>query len=386
MTTPRRLRYAMIGGGPGAMIGPIHRFAARLDDRWELVAGALSSDPRRAAKGAEQCRIAPDRSYADWQSMIAAEATRTDDRIDAVVIVTPNHLHAAPAIAALDAGFHVICDKPLASSIEEGQAMAQAVERSGRAFVVTYTYSAFPMVRHMRAMVAAGVLGDLRVIQSQYAQDWLASPLEQDGNKQAAWRTDPARSGAGGALGDIGTHAYQLAHFVTGLHAEALCADLASFGPGRTLDDNAHLMLRYPGGVRGMMWATQVAPGKGNQLRIGVYGSKAGVEWDQEHPEQLRFTRIGQPTAILERGNDLLNIGGYSTRLPPSHPEGYLEGFAQLYSDAADLILARDAGDMEQVAASPLPGIEDGLDGMRFINGAIASHKAGTWLARDDWA
>jgi predicted dehydrogenase len=373
----------MIGGGPGAMIGPIHRIAARLDDRWELVAGALSSDPQRAAQGASDCRIAPDRSYADWQSLIATEAARDQDRIDAIVIVTPNHLHAAPAIAALEAGFHVICDKPLAASLDEAQAMVCAAKAANRAFILTHTYAGYPMVRQMRAMVESGLLGKLRIIQAHYAQDWLATPLEQQDNKQAAWRTDPARSGGGGALGDIGTHAYHLASFVTGLRADALCADLDSFGDGRRLDDNVHLLLRYPNGVKGMLWATQVAPGKGNQLRLGLFGSAGGVEWDQESPNQLRYTPVGEPSRILERGNDLMGFGGYTTRLPGHHPEGYLEAFAQLYSDAADQILALDAGRPSPVA--PLPGIEDGLEGMRFIAAALASHQAGTWLARPDW-
>jgi predicted dehydrogenase len=235
----------------------------------------------------------------------------------------------------------------------------------------------------MREMVESGLLGKLRIIQAQYAQDWLATPLEQQDNKQAAWRTDPARSGGGGALGDIGTHAYHLANFVTGLRADALCADLDSFGEGRRLDDNVHLLLRYPDGVKGMLWATQVAPGKGNQLRIGLFGSAAGVEWDQEYPNQLRFTRVSEPSRILERGNDLMGFGGYATRLPGHHPEGYLEAFAQLYSDAADLILAWDAGRLSPVPS--LPGIEDGVEGMRFIAAALASDRTGAWLPRSAW-
>lgn len=385
MSAPRRLRYAMIGGGPGAMIGPIHRYAARLDDRWELVAGALSSDPDRAAQGARECRIAPERSYPDWRALIAAESALPDsERVDAVVIVTPNHLHAAPAIAALEAGFHVVCDKPLAASLEDALAMERAARASGPAFVLTHTYSGYPMVRQMKAMVAAGALGQLRVIQAQYAQDWLAGPAEREDNKQAAWRTDPAQSGAGGALGDIGTHAYHLASFVTGLCAQALCADLSSFGEGRQLDDNAHVLLRYGDGVKGMLWASQVASGKGNQLRLGVYGSEAGVEWDQEQPNQLRFTRLGAPTQILERGAPS-PYGCYETRLPPNHPEGYLEAFAQLYSDAADLILTHDADPAARQPPPDLPGVADGLEGIRFIAGAVASHRANAWLSRQEW-
>ncbi|UAK23713.1 Gfo/Idh/MocA family protein [Sphingomonas nostoxanthinifaciens] len=379
----RRLRYAMIGGGPGAMIGPIHRLAARLDDRWELVAGALSSDPARAARGAVECRIAPERSHADWRALIASEAARGEDRIDAVVIVTPNHLHAAPAVAALEAGFHVICDKPIAATLSDALAIERAAHAAKRAFVLTHTYSGYPMVRMMRAMVSEGRLGTIRTIQLQYAQDWLARTIETGDNKQAAWRTDPARSGAGGALGDIGTHAYHLGGFVTGLQAEAVFSDLSAFGEGRTLDDNAHILLRYAGGAKGMMWLSQIAPGKGNQLRIGVYGSEAGVEWDQENPNQLRYTVIGAPSVTLERGGPG-GLGGDATRTPAHHPEGYLEAFAQLYSDAADLIVGFDDPDASG-QASMLPGIEDGIEGLRFVAGAVAAHAAERWIERTNW-
>lgn len=317
--------------------------------------------------------------------MIAAEAARETDRIDAIAIVTPNHLHAAPAIAALEAGFHVICDKPLASTLEDALAIARAVTESRRGFVLTHTYSGYPMVREMKAMVTAGALGKLRTIHTQYAQDWLTQSAEREDNKQAEWRTDPARSGAGGALGDIGTHAYHLASYVTGLRANALCADLSSFGTGRQLDDNAHILLRYDGGVKGMLWASQVAPGKGNQLRLGVYGSEGGVEWNQEQPNQLHFTRFGEPTQIIERGV-ASPYGGHETRLPPNHPEGYLEAFAQLYTDAADLFLAQDEAREPRQSAGDLPGIDDGLEGLRFIAGAIASCRAGAWLSRENWA
>lgn len=273
--TARRLRLAMIGGGPGSMIGPIHRIAARIDDRYELVAGALSSDPVRATQGARESRIAPDRSYDDWRRMIAVEAGRpAEDRVDVIAVVTPNHLHAAPVIAALEAGFHVLCDKPLAAGLDEALAMQRAVELADGLFALTHTYAGYPMVRQMRAMVASGVLGTLRIVNASYTQDWLTQPLEAEGNRQAEWRTDPARSGAGGALGDIGTHAIHLAQFVSGLRVKSLCADLSSFGAGRVLDDNAHILLRYNEGVKGMLWATQVAPGRGNQLILGVWGER----------------------------------------------------------------------------------------------------------------
>jgi len=378
----RRLRYAMVGGGTGSFIGPVHRIAARIDDRWELVAGAFSSNPARSAEVSTECHIAAERAYPDWQSMIAAEAARpAAERIDAVAIVTPNHLHAAPAIAALDAGFHVICDKPLAASFEEGRRIAEAVSRSGRLFVLTHVYTGYPMVREMRRLVQSGALGTIRIVRAEYAQDWLTRPLEREGHKQAEWRSDPQRSGPAGALGDIGTHAFHLASFVTDLQAEALCADLSSFGAGRQLDDNAHILLRYPTGVKGTLWASQVAPGRGNRLWLGVYGSEGGVEWSQEEPNTLRFTRIGEAPQRIERGNPACTAGNYVTRAPRGHPEGWLEAFAQIYTDAADLI----TGSTEDRAASLAPQIEAGLDGMAFISGALRSNARNAWLSRDEW-
>ena len=384
-TLGRRLRFGMIGGGPGSLIGPVHRIAARMDDRWSLEAGAFSSDAGRNAQAGRELFLPPERVHADWRAMIAAEAARDSDRLDAIAVVTPNHLHADPAIAALDAGFHVLCDKPLAATLEEARAVADAVARSGRLFALTHTYSGYPMVRQARAMVQSGALGRLRVVQVQYAQDWLTRPLEASGHRQASWRTDPARSGAGGALGDIGTHAYHLAGFVSGLQADALLADLSSFGEGRQLDDNVHMLLRYPGGVRGMLWATQVAPGKGNQVRLGLYGSDAGLEWHQKQPNQLRHCRHGAPVEILERGGADGGFGGYATRLPGHHPEGFLEAFAQLYADAAELISAELEGRAPAASATLLPGIEAGVDGMRFVAGAVASGRTQSWLERQQW-
>lgn len=381
----RRLRLGMIGGGPGSLIGPVHRIAARVDDRWSLEAGAFSSDAGLNAQAGRDLFLSPDRIYADWRSMITEEAARETGRLDAIAIVTPNHLHAGPAIAALDAGFNVLCDKPLASTLDEAHAVADAVTRSGRLFALTYTYSGYPMVRQARTMVQSGALGDLRIVQVQYAQDWLTLPLEASGHRQASWRTDPARSGLGGALGDIGTHAYHLAGFVSGLQVDALLADLSSFGEGRQLDDNVHMLLRYPRGVKGMLWATQVAPGKGNQVRLGLYGSDAGLEWHQEQPNQLRYCRFGAPVKTLERGGAGGGFGGYTTRLPGHHPEGFLEAFAQLYADAAELISARLEGRAPQAPATLLPGIEAGLDGMRFVAGAVASDRNQSWLARQQW-
>ncbi|TCS65399.1 putative dehydrogenase [Primorskyibacter sedentarius] len=367
-----RLRLGMVGGGQGAFIGGVHRIAARIDGQWDLVAGALSSDAGRAAASAAELGIAADRSYADFQQMAEAEAARADG-IHAVAIVTPNHMHAAPAVAFLRAGIHVICDKPLAATSEQASEIAQAVRESGKQFILTHNYTAYPLIRQAQAMVAAGELGEIRVVQVEYAQDWLT---EEAHNKQADWRTDPARSGAGGCVGDIGTHAFNLASFVTGLEATSLAADLEAFVPGRKVDDNVHVMLRFKGGAKGMLWASQVAVGNENALRLRVHGTRGGLDWSQENPNQMSFTRFGKPKQILTRGGAGANDTGLrTTRIPPGHPEGYLEGFATLYSEAAHLIRHADFGTPlpEGVHA---PTIEDGLDGMRFIAACIASSKA----------
>jgi predicted dehydrogenase len=366
----------MVGGGQGAFIGAVHRIASRIDDRFTLVAGALSSDPARAAASAAELGIAADRSYASYEEMAVAEAARPDG-IDAVAIVTPNHMHAGPAIAFLKAGINVICDKPLAATQEQADAIAAAVSASKALFILTHNYTGYPLIRQARQMVADGKLGTIRVVQAEYAQDWLTETIETTGQKQAAWRTDPARSGGGGAIGDIGTHAFNLLTFVTGLRATQLSADLQSFGAGRQVDDNAHIMLRFDGGARGMVWASQVAPGNENGLRLRIYGTTGGIEWGQENPNVMTYAPFGQPKQILTRGGAGLGGGGNSwTRIPPGHPEGYLEGFATLYNDAADLIQGTGDGVL-------LPGIGAGMDGMWFINACIASSRAdGKWVTR----
>jgi predicted dehydrogenase len=363
----------MVGGGQGAFIGGVHRFAARLDGRWDLVAGALSSDPDRAAASAAELDLDPARSYPDFAEMAKAEAARVDG-IDAVAIVTPNHMHAAPAIAFLDAGIHVICDKPLAGTEEDARAIAAAVRRSGKHFILTHNYTGYPLIRQARAMVASGDLGALRVVQVEYAQDWLTEPSD---GKQAAWRADPQRSGRGGAIADIGTHAFNLANFVTGLKLSHLAADISAFVPGRLVDDNAHILLRYGGGVRGSLWASQVAVGNENGLRLRVYGDRAGLEWSQEEPNRMVFTRFGQPCQIITRGGAGATEAAMAvTRIPAGHPEGYLEGFATLYREAADMISEEHDG-----APTLLPGIAAGLDGVRFVSACISSAEADTaWV------
>src|SRR5437879_7836710 len=321
----RRLRLGMVGGGPGAFIGAVHRIAARLDDRYELVAAALSSNAERSLSAAEQLHIP--RAYRNFEEMASAESKRPDG-IEVVSIVTPNHLHHAPAKVFLEAGINVICDKPLTTTLDDAFDLAETVKRTGLVFGLTHNYTGHPMVRQAREMVTAGELGALRIVQVEYAQDWLSTPLEKTGQKQADWRTDPARSGPGGSLGDIGTHAHNLACFVTGLPVQELAAEVTTFVPGRRLDDNVQMMLRFPKGVKGMLWASQVAAGNENNLRLRVYGEKAGLEWQQENPNELCFMPLGQPRRILRRGGPGTGAAAaHAIRIPAGHPEGYLEGF-----------------------------------------------------------
>jgi len=372
----RRLRLGMVGGGPGAFIGAVHRIAARLDDRYELVAAALSSDPEKSLAGAKELNIP--RAYGSFQEMAATEA-KLPDGIEVVSIVTPNHMHHAPAKAFLEVGIDVICDKPLTTTLEDALDLANTVRRTGLVFGLTHNYTGHPLVRQAHEMVALGELGPIRLVQVEYVQDWLSTPLEKTGQKQAEWRTDPARSGPGGSLGDIGTHAYNLACFVTGLNCEKVAADVSTFVPGRRLDDNVHMLLRFAGGAKGSLWATQVAPGNENNLRLRVYGEKAGLEWHQENPNELSFTPLGQPKQIIRRGSaGTGSAAAHATRIPSGHPEGYLEAFAQLYNDLADQIISR----REKRAPNPLsllvPTVEDGVEGVRFIKTALESSKNGS--------
>lgn len=370
-----RIRLGMVGGGEGAFIGGVHRIASRIDDQYELVAGALSSTPEKARKSGEALGLAADRIYDDYESMAKAEAERPDG-IEAVSIVTPNHMHAGPAIAFLEAGIHVICDKPLTVSLAEAKKMKEAVEKSGRIFALTHNYTGYPLVRRMREMVQGGDLGPIRLVQVEYPQDWLTGPTEKGGNKQAEWRTDPKRSGAGGALGDIGTHAYNLADYVAGLELAELSADLTSFGEGRALDDNVQIMLRYANGARGALWASQVAVGNENGVMLRVYGTKGGLVWRQENPNQLFWSPYEKPTQILTRGGPGSGeAAGRVTRIPPGHPEGYLEGFANIYSEIAAAIRAARAGKKPPEGVQ-FPTIEDGVKGLAFIEAAVKSSKA----------
>ena len=375
-----RIRLGMVGGGQGAFIGGVHRIASRMDDRYELVAGALSSEPERAKASGLELGLRADRAYGSFEEMARREA-RLKDGIEAVAIVTPNHLHYPVARAFLRRGFHVMCDKPLTATLPEARKLVALAERSGAVFALTYNYTGYPLVRQARAMVAAGEIGELRLIQAEYAQDWLTTDIESTGQKQAAWRTDPARSGAGGAVGDIGTHAYNLACFIADTDAESLAADLTSFVPGRALDDNVHVMLRYRGGARGMLWASQVAPGCENRLTVRVYGTRGGLEWAQENPTELWFTPFGVPRRLITRGGAGANdAAARVTRVPPGHPEGYLEGFANLYREAADAIVAAREGRPPPPDVI-FPTVADGLKGVAFVDACVrSSRRNAAWV------
>lgn len=373
--TMERIRLGMVGGGKDAFIGAVHRIAARIDGDYDLVAGALSSTPEKSRDSGVALGLDPDRCYGDFDEMAEAEAARPDG-IEAVSIVTPNHVHAAAAKAFLARGIHVICDKPLTATMEQAEDLAQAVRDANALFILTHNYTGYPMIRQAREMVAAGDLGRIRVVQVEYPQDWLTEAAETTGdNKQAEWRTDPARSGAGGSVGDIGSHAHNLACFVTGQRVEKLSADLQSFVPGRKLDDNAHVLLRFDGGARGMLWCSQVAPGNENGLRLRVYGEKGGLEWAQEDPNYLWFTPFREPKRLLTRGGaGARDAANAVSRTPGGHPEGYLEGFANIYAGAAQAIRAARAGHRAEIL-DLLPGLEAGLAGMRFIDACVRSSR-----------
>ena len=383
-----RIRLGMVGGGEGAFIGAVHRSAARLDDHYELLAGALASSAETALRSGRALRLTEDRIYADYATMARCEARRADG-IEVVAIVTPNHLHAPVARAFLKAGIHVICDKPLATTGRDARRLQALALKHDRIVAVTYPYSGYPMVRQARQMVGEGRLGELRSVQVEYAQEWLSEPIEAAGQKQAAWRNDPALAGAGGCIGDIGTHAFQLTEFVSGLRVSELCAELSCFVAGRRLDDNAQLLLRFAGGARGALWASQVAPGNANNLRLRVHGAKGGLEWRQEQPNQLRWSPLNQPTQTLARGTTAMGAAAARvSRLPAGHPEGYLEAFATLYSEIATAIrAARGPGESGPPMASKadpaahFPSLADGVRGVDFIEAAVASSRRGArWV------
>ncbi len=379
----QRLTYAMIGGGIGAFIGEVHRRAISLDDRARLVAGALSSTPEKSKLSAEQLGLDPDRSYGSYHELFERESKR-DDRVDFVSIVTPNDTHYPIAKMALEYGFHVVLDKPATHTSEQALELTDLAERQGLVCCVTYNYTGYPMVRQARAMIESGELGNVRKVYAEYHQGWLANDLEASGQKQAAWRVDPKRAGLGGALGDIGTHAENLIAFVTGLEIRSLQAELNSFVPGRALDDDASVMMRFANGAHGVLTASQICIGEGNGLALRIHGDKGSVWWRQESPDELRVAMLDEnPVTYTRGGPGLHEDASISARIPQGHPEGYLEAFGNIYRGAIDAIIAKRDGADPSRMAQLIPSIEDGERGVRFVERCVESAKKN---AQIDWA
>lgn len=372
----RKIRMGMVGGGRGAFIGGVHRMAAALDQQIELVCGAFSSDPAKSKASGEDFYLDPSRVYGSYEEMIQREkALPEEERMDFVSIVTPNHLHYGPAKLALENGFHVVCDKPLCFDMEQAHELARLVEDTGLLFALTHNYTGYPMVKEARHLIRAGKLGKIRKVVVEYPQGWLSTKVEDDPDaKQAGWRTDPSRSGIAGAMGDIGTHAENLAEYVTGLRITEICADLTAFVPGRALDDDGNLLLRFDNGAKGVLHASQISSGEENGLNIRVYGEKGGLEWHQMEPNTLLHKQQDHPTRVLRTGvGDLSPAAQHATRIPAGHPEGYLEAFANIYRNFAACVRARLVGEEPDPLAEDFPTVHDGVRGMQFIVSTVAS-------------
>ncbi|CAM2948297.1 Gfo/Idh/MocA family protein [Rariglobus hedericola] len=378
----RKLRYGMIGGGRGAFIGAVHRIAASLDNQAELVAGAFSSDAERSKASGADLFLDPARVYGSYAEMAKLESRKpAGERLDFVVIVTPNHQHFPPAQLFLESGFNVVCDKPVTFNLKEAVTLRKIIAKTKKVFVLTHNYTGNAMVKQARHLVSTGALGDIRKVVVEYPQGWLSTALEKTDQKQAAWRTDPKRSGAAGSMGDIGTHAENLAHYVTGLKIDSLCADLTAFVKGRALDDDGNILLRFKGGAKGILHASQICVGEENNLSLRVYGTKAGLEWKQEHPNQLVVKYADKPTEVWGRAQGYnAPAANSATRTPPGHPEGYLEAFANIYREAFRAISAEVSG-LRQPKDLDFPTIEDGIEGMAFIETVVKSSKLGAkWV------
>ena len=370
----RKIRIGMVGGGKDAFIGGVHRIALRLDGNYELVAGSFSSNFDNSKETGKDLGLAEDRIYETYQEMAEKESARSDG-IHVVAIVTPNHLHVPIAKIFAEKGIHIICDKPLALSSREAIELKNIVENKKIIFALTHNYTGYPMVRHARSLIQKSDLGSIRVVQAEYPQDWLTTKAEDSGLKQAEWRTDPKRSGDGGCIGDIGTHAFNLIRFITGLEVDELSADIHTFVKGRLLDDNAQIMLRFKGGAKGAIWSSQVAVGNENNLKIRVYGENGGLEWQQEDPNYLYYTKFGHPTQKITRGSSSASEEANNvTRIPPGHPEGYLEGFANIYSDVYKRLFAQTNNQNYDQSNDCYPTIYDGVEGMRFIETVLESN------------
>ena len=374
----RKIRMGMIGGGRGAFIGGVHRMAAALDGQIELVCGAFSSNAEKSKASGADLFLPPDRVYGDYETMIRREGELpADERMDFVSIVTPNHMHFGPAKMALEHGFHVVCDKPVTLSLEQAEELEQLVESTGLIFALTHNYTGYPMVKQARHMIAAGELGALRKVVVEYPQGWLATKLEDSDQKQAAWRTDPKRSGIAGAMGDIGTHAENLAEYVTGLKISEVCADLTAFVPGRALDDDGNILLRFDNGARGILHASQISVGEENDLNIRVYGTKGGLQWHQMEPNTLLVKWMDRPTQIYRTGvGELCEAAQNAQRIPAGHPEGYLEAFGNIYRNFAKCVQARLSGTEPEAVFQDFPTIADGVRGMQFIETVVASSRS----------
>lgn len=372
----------MVGGGIGAFIGGVHRMAAALDGEIELVCGAFSSDPDRSRQSGAELGLPSERVYASYQAMMEGElALPPHQRMQFVSIVTPNHMHFHPAIAALENGFHVVCDKPVCFDLNEALALEKAVQESGLLFALTHNYTGYPMVKQARHLVQSGALGNIRKVVAEYPQGWLSTNLEATGQKQAAWRTDPSRSGIAGAMGDIGTHAENLAEYVTGLKISELCADISALVPGRQLDDDGNVLLHFNNGARGVLYASQISAGEENNLSLRVYGEKGGLEWRQMEPNTLVVKWLDQPTQLYRTGvGNLCPAAQAHTRIPAGHPEGYIEAFANIYRNMALCIRARAQGQAVDPVYADFPTIQDGIRGMQFIEKVIESGKKRAWV------
>jgi predicted dehydrogenase len=373
MMENRKLRYGMVGGGHGGFIGAAHRMAAQLDGQIELVAGCFSADAGKSRQCGEDLMLASERVYSNYEEMVEHEAGRpADERLDFVSIVTPNHLHEPVATAFLANGFHVVCDKPLARTLDEAVALREAVRRSGRIFALTHNYPGYPMVKEAREIVRRGELGTIIKLVTEYPQGWLLDNIEASGQKQATWRTDPARGGSSCCIADIGTHAEHLGRYIAGLEIEAICAEFTTFVAGRPLEDDGNLLVRYKGGAKGVLYASQVSCGEENNLSIRIYGTNGALAWKQEHPNELVHHPKGECARILRRGNDYLSESAKKfTRLPFGHPEGYIEAFANVYLEVAAAIRDEIAG--RPRADHDFPTIDDGVMGMAFIETAVQS-------------
>ncbi len=374
----RKIRMGMVGGGRGAFIGAVHRMAAALDGEIELVCGAFSSNPERSKLSGEDLYLDPSRVYESFEQMILAEKELPEgERMDFVSIVTPNHVHFPPAKMALEHGFHVICDKPLSFNLEEAEALVKLVNDSGLIFALTHNYTGYPMVKQAKMMIKNGALGKIKKVVVEYPQGWLSTLLEGTEQKQAAWRTDPSKSGIAGAMGDIGTHAENLAEYITGLKIAQVCADISILVDGRMLDDDGNVLLRFENGARGILYASQISAGEENSLSIRVYGEKAGIEWHQMEPNSLEVKWLDKPKQILRTGvGDLYEESQNATRIPAGHPEGYLEAFANIYKNFARSVRSRIEGTEPNPLDLDFPTVEDGLRGMQFIYKVIESGKA----------